>query len=69
MYYVYILQSEKDKRYYIGQTKDIKKRFARHMKGEVISTRNRRPLKIVYSEECSSRREAMNREKYIKSLK
>lgn len=69
MYYVYILRSLKDYRYYIGSTKDIKKRIEEHNSGKTISLRNRIPLKLVYSEEFTSRTEAFRREKKIKSYK
>ena len=69
MYYVYVLKSEKDGRLYIGQTNDLEKRLQRHNLGKVISTVKRRPLYLIYSEEYQSRREAMNRETYLKSLK
>jgi putative endonuclease len=48
MYYSYVLQSEKDNGFYIGFTKDLKLRFEKHEKGIVESTKNRRPLKLIY---------------------
>ena len=68
-FFVYILESLKDGNLYIGQTNDIEKRIKRHDTGQVSSTKNRRPLKIIYSEKFSTRKESMNREKYLKSLK
>ena len=50
MYYVYILYSESFKRYYIGSTKDITLRLARHNAGHSPSTVAYRPWKLVYSE-------------------
>jgi putative endonuclease len=47
MYYVYLLQSLKDNKYYIGYTKDIKERVQRHNNGEVKSTKSRRPLRLI----------------------
>ncbi|MFW6148119.1 MAG: GIY-YIG nuclease family protein, partial [Thermodesulfobacteriota bacterium] len=52
MYYTYVLQSEVDKEFYVGFTKDLKLRFERHSKGEIESTRNRRPLNLIYYEAC-----------------
>ena len=43
MHYIYVLQSEKDMRFYIGYSKDLKLRFEQHNKGLVRSTRDRRP--------------------------
>ncbi len=36
MYYVYLLESEKDGRYYIGQTHDVSKRFIYHNSGRSV---------------------------------
>lgn len=68
-YFVYILRSLKDGRFYIGQTNNISDRIERHNSGQVTATRNRRPLEIVYTETFATRAEAMRREKYLKSLK
>ena len=67
-YFVYILLSEKDGNLYIGQTGNLAKRLAAHTEGHVTSTMNRRPLKLVYSEEFSSRSEAILKEREIKSI-
>ncbi|MFA5030748.1 MAG: GIY-YIG nuclease family protein, partial [Patescibacteria group bacterium] len=48
MAWVYILQNNQ-KRYYIGITAFLpKERLSRHNKGDVASTRNGRPWRIVY---------------------
>ncbi len=67
MYYTYVLQSKKDSQFYVGFTKDLKLRFEKHSKGQVESTRDRRPLKIGYYEACLSQIDAAKREKYLKS--
>jgi len=67
MYYTYVLQSEKDDGFYIGFTKDLKLRFGKHTKGLVDSTKNRRPLQIIYYEACLSQEDATGREKYLKT--
>ncbi len=69
MYYTYILQSKKDNKLYIGQTNNIEDRIDRHNRGEVSSTKSRRPLKLLASKEFKTRAEAMKMEKYLKSLK
>ena len=66
-HYVYILQSEKDNKLYTGYTKNLKQRFEIHQKGRVSSTKNRRPLKLVYYEACLSQQDATHREKYLKT--
>jgi putative endonuclease len=67
MYYSYVLQSEKDYEFYIGFTKDLKLRFEKHEKGLVESTKNRRPLKLIYYEACLNQKDATKREKYLKT--
>ena len=67
MYYSYVLLSEKDNGFYIGFTKDLKLRFEKHEKGLVESTKNRRPLKLIYYEACLNQRDATSREKYLKT--
>ena len=68
-YYVYILQSLKDHKYYIGSTSDIDKRLQFHNAGLQRSTRNRIPFKLVYQEELPDKTAALKREKQIKSFK
>ncbi|MBI5872865.1 MAG: GIY-YIG nuclease family protein [Candidatus Omnitrophica bacterium] len=50
MYYVYVLLSLKDKKFYIGFSEDVKKRLADHNAGRNTSTKPRRPLKLIYYE-------------------
>ena len=66
-YYVYVLQSEKDNNFYVGYTKDLNSRIASHNAGRVSSTKNRRPLKLVYCEFCLNQQDATHREKYLKT--
>ena len=66
MYYVYILKSLRDKRLYIGYTSDLKLRYKEHCDGEVKSTKNRRPLDIIYYEAYKNKKDAQSRERYLK---
>lgn len=66
-YYIYVLKSGKDNNFYTGYTEDLKSRFEQHKKGLVVSTKYRRPLKLIYSEACLSKKDAMHREKYLKT--
>ncbi len=66
-YYVYILFSEKDGNLYTGYTNDIRERLKFHNEGKVTSTKNRRPLKLIYYEGCLNQQDATRREKYLKS--
>jgi len=68
-HYIYILQSLKDKKYYIGETTDVPARLSFHNAGKQRSTRNRTPFILVLSEEYENRTQALQREKQIKSWK
>jgi putative endonuclease len=67
MHYTYVLQSNIDGKFYVGFTKNLKLRFEQHRKGLVESTRNRRPLMLVYYEACIGEEDAIRREKYLKT--
>ena len=58
MFYVYLLQSQKDNSYYIGQTDNTISRLERHNAGYVKSTKNKIPLKLIGFEEYKTRDEA-----------
>ncbi len=66
-YFVYVLESEIDGRLYKGQTTDISKRINEHNAGQTKSTKGYRPWKLVYSEKFETIKEAVLREKYLKS--
>ena len=68
MYYTYVLQSQNDKKFYTGFTKNLKLRFDRHNEGIVESTKDRRPFKLIYYEACLKREDATHREKYLKTI-
>mgnify|MGYP001607340260 CR=1 FL=1 len=69
MFYVYILKSLKDGKLYIGFTSNLEKRIAKHNSGASKSTRNRLPLQLIYHEKHDTKREALIRERKIKSYK
>jgi len=69
MHYVYVLRSETDKKFHTGYTKNLKSRFELHVKGKVESTKNRRPLILIYYEACLNQQDATHREKYLKTYK
>ena len=69
MCYVYVLRIKKSGRYYIGQTQDLTKRLEKHSLGKTKSMKNRGEFDVVYVEKCSSRADAMRREKQIKRYK
>lgn len=69
MYKVYILNSKKNKKYYIGHTNDIDDRMRRHNGGLVKSTKGGCPWEIVYTEDFDNKNDAYRREFKIKSYK
>jgi putative endonuclease len=69
MYYTYVLRSEKDGKMYLGYTKNLQLRFKLHCDGKVESTKNRRPLVLVYYEACLSQQDATHREGYFKTYR
>ena len=68
-YFVYILKSLKDQRYYIGSTSDVIKRLEYHNAGKNKSTKHRAPFILVYQENLSDKSLALKRELQIKSYK
>ncbi len=66
-YYVYILRSQKDHKFYIGFTQNIEERLKRHNMGKVQSTKHRKPFEIAYSEKTASLSEALILEKKLKN--
>jgi putative endonuclease len=66
-WFVYILRSDKGGKRYFGCTADVAERLARHNRGEVPSTRNRRPFSLLHVESFPTRAEAFAREKFLKS--
>ncbi len=66
MYYTYVLESLEDHKKYIGSSGDWKKRLVLHNAGRVISTKHRKPFKLVYLEEFETQSEARWRERSFK---
>jgi putative endonuclease len=67
MYFVYILQSEKDNRYYVGTTANIERRLKEHNTGSVKSTTAYRPWTLKRLEEFPDISAAYKRERFIKA--
>lgn len=65
LYYVYVLLSFKDSKLYIGFTTNLERRFRQHSSGQTISTKSRRPFKLLFYEAYISRSDAERREKYF----
>ena len=67
-YCFYILECRDKNRYY-GHTNNLAERLKAYNKGHVKSTKNRKPVKLVYFEVCNSRSEAFRREQRCKNGK
>lgn len=67
MFYVYILQSGKKKRLYIGKTADLKRRLKEHNAGQSASTKSYTPWSLIFYEAYADREDANRREKYLKT--
>ena len=66
-FWVYILESWKDKNNYIGYTKNLKRRLEEHKRGYNFSTKFRMPFKTIYIEGCLNEEDAKQRERYLKT--
>ncbi len=67
MYFVYILQSEKDNSYYTGFTEDLEKRIAGHNSGLAQYSSTKRPFQLVWYCGFPEKENAHTFEKYLKS--
>ncbi|HMT11797.1 MAG TPA: GIY-YIG nuclease family protein [Ignavibacteria bacterium] len=66
---MYCLYSESRDRLYVGQTDNLERRIRQHNSGKVASTKPYRPYRLIYFEEVKNRRNAMMREKELKTTK
>ncbi len=69
MFYVYILKSKLDNKLYTGFSSNLKQRLLEHNRGEVESTKNRRPVELIYYEAYKEKDNALKREKFLKTTK
>lgn len=69
MYYLYIIKSNTDKKFYTSITDNIDRRLKEHngYNPSTSSTVNRTDFQLIYAEECETRIEARIREKFWKS--
>jgi len=65
-YYIYILESLKDGKYYIESTSDLKERVRYHNAVLQRSTKHRIPLRLVYREALPDKSSTLKQEKQIK---
>ncbi|HEX2396213.1 MAG TPA: GIY-YIG nuclease family protein [Bacteroidales bacterium] len=69
MYFVYILKSLKDQKYYIGSSSDVSARLNYHNSGKQRSTKRRIPFILIHQEDFPTKALAEARERQIKSFK
>ncbi|MBI4065463.1 GIY-YIG nuclease family protein [Candidatus Gottesmanbacteria bacterium] len=74
MYTTYVIQSESSGRIYIGESIDWRKRLERHnsplkSKKGSYTRLNKGPWKLIYKENFTTRKEALRREKELKSYR
>ena len=69
MFYVYLLKSEKDGRYYIGHTSNLEERIDYHNSNLSKYTKNKGPWKLIGYKTFQTRSEAMKEEKRLKGMK
>jgi len=66
LWYIYVLQN-KDKKWYIGSTRDLRKRILTHNSGKNKSTKYGIPWKLIYCEISINQKDTRARERYLKS--
>jgi len=67
MYYVYLLENQNDLSWYIGYTKDLKKRLKEHQNGYGCRTTSlKNNWKLIYYEAYLDKQDATGREKFLK---
>jgi putative endonuclease len=66
-YFLYILVSLKDGRFYTGTTNDLERRISDHNRNKSKYYKNRGPYRLAYFEEFNSRFEAVKRERHLKT--
>ncbi|MDO8591262.1 MAG: GIY-YIG nuclease family protein [bacterium] len=69
MYFVYILQSQKNQSYYIGSTKNPEQRLVEHNNGKTKSLRSILPMFLLFKQGFETRVEAVRVEKKLKKWK
>ena len=68
MYFVYILENNNDKSWYIGFTSDLKRRVFEHQNGQGgRTTKIKKGWQLIYSESYINEKDARGRELFLKS--
>ena len=70
MYYVYVLKSRKDNKFYVGYTNNLERRVKQHRSARKgYYTSGKGPWDLVYYEVFEDKATAIRREKFYKSGK
>jgi len=69
MYFTYILYSDSTQSFYIGYTATLEVRVNKHNSKHKGFTSKAKDWRIVYNEQFETKKEAISREKQIKSWK
>jgi len=67
MFYVYVLESESSRKWYIGYSSDLRARLKKHNQNGNTSTSNKGPWKLIYYEAYLVKEDAVGREIFLKS--
>jgi len=66
VYFVYILESQKDQSLYVGSTEDVKKRLAEHNSGKSKYSSAKIPYVLKWFCAFPNKQQALKFEKYLK---
>lgn len=66
-FYIYVLESMKDSKRYIGFTNNLRRRLEEHDQSKSFATKFRRPFKLIYYEASLYPEDAKRRENYLKT--
>lgn len=66
MYYVYLLKLNGGS-IYTGSTTDLQKRITRHTNGNVLATKGKRPLSMIFYCAFPTKHKAVEFEQYLKT--
>jgi len=69
MYYTYVLYSTIAKKFYIGYTTNLQRRFKEHVGGKSHTTYRFPDLNLIFYEYFISKQDAIRRERYFKTTK
>ncbi len=69
MYFIYLLENQSDKSWYIGFTSDLKRRVLEHnsKQGGRTTKIKQGKWKLIYAEAYIDKQDAIGREKFLKS--